>query len=698
VRWLDPSDTGTVIPRRPTLAVTGTDVRRTPTFRYRHSGVDASVDGYDARVSIWGGPAQGPKAAGFKAWEAAAYTDLHQRYPDKPSQAYTWAKRHTLRLFLLRMRQGGEKCLCNHSLYHYYELYWKPSPNKANAKHFVRKRPELFARGYKGDPPPQMCYTSRALVETVAQEARDYFDKGGYPYKVILSNAPRGLLWGENFFAVEPMDNSLFCRCPACQKWIALGKGHGNVPHYSQGIHSDYFFQFVNAVQKEFAKTHAGKGKRLVTLAYMTHAWPAKSAKLDPAVAVQFCFASSSAPYRRAEYENEIRLVRRWADEAKSSGRALYLWLYHGLYRYAADCGNYFCFPGFFAHAIADQMKLFKRLGYRGMLHCGLAPEIDTYVTFRLMDNADLDVDALLDDYFTGLYGAAAAPLKKLYLAIEAVYCDPSARPEKRGASGAETIWTRLGTRQRMAAFGQLMAEAHARAATQREKRNVKAFDLSIWQYMTAGRAQYDRRMIAPIPTVRAPAVPDAGGDPTQVAWDTAAPMGGDWFVRGGSTPAPRRFSGRLAHDAKYLYVELVDPCKSKALVVSPLVSCYDDWELFFAGQRGMPYRQFMVGPTGMVVALLNGEVNWRMYVRLHEHGIRVASDTSTGDKWVSRIAIPLEQVVPGGAKPGDTVYLNVVRVTSPQVGGGHPYSIATWVSHTTVHDVDRLAAITLEK
>jgi len=688
VRWFNPTDTGTVIPRHPTLTVNPRDLRRAPTFRYRQA-FDGNAESYDRYVSIWG-----RREEGFKPWESAAYSDSRGRQGDN------WlVRRLQSTLFLLRQKNGGEKCVANHSLYHYYELFWRPSKNEAAAKYFVGKRPELFAQGYEGDQPPQMCYTSRALVEQVTQEARDYFDKGGYPYKVVLSNAPLGYKWGDKFFCIEPMDNASFCKCPECQKLIVQGKDYGVGEHFSTGIHSDYMFNFVNEVSREVKKSHPDKN--IVTLAYGTHAWVPKAVRLDPYVAVQFCFACDGAPWLRSEYVHELGLVKAWAEEAKTSKRPLYAWCYYGhMYRAFADNGNFHCFPGFFAHAIADEMKLYKRLGYRGTFHCGLPPEVDTYVTFRLMDNADLNVDKVLDEYFTGMYGAAAAPMKKLYLGIEKVYCDPKLRPtDKRvAATGVEAAWGYLGTAERMVEFGKLMDEARARAATERDKLNVELFDLGIWKYMRTGRAKYQERVSAPIPSVTAPSVPDAGGDATQVEWGKAAPLGDKWFDRGGSTPASRQFTGRIAHDGKWLYLEMVDPCDTAKLVVSPGVSCFDDWEFFFSGQRSLPNRQFLVGPTGMVVALLNGEVNWRMYVPLEEHGIEVVSDTSAPDKWVSRIAIPLKEVVPGGAKAGDTVFLNIIRVSSPGVSGQYPFSITTWVSHTTVHEVDRSASIMLEK
>ena len=134
-------------------------------------------------------------------------------------------KRAQSTLFLLRMRNGGEKCVANHSLYHYYELYWKPSTAPANAKYFVEKRPELFAQGYESDPPPQMCYSNPELVKLVAQEARDYFDKGGYPYKVVLCNAPLGYKWGENFFCVEADGQRLILQVPGVPELARQGQG-----------------------------------------------------------------------------------------------------------------------------------------------------------------------------------------------------------------------------------------------------------------------------------------------------------------------------------------------------------------------------------------------------------------------------------------------------------------------------------------
>ena len=346
----------------------------------------------------------------MKTYEKTAYPDLFGKYGGA-----TPVRRSQIQLYCLRMREGGEKCLASHSLCHYYELFWAPSADKEAAKYFMGKRPEMFAKGYPGDgQPPQMCYTNPELLKAVVQEARDYFDHGGYTFKTMLSNAPLGQKWGENFFSVEPMDNCQFCKCPACQEWIERGKDYGNVDNFSKGVHSDYFFQFVNAVAREVKKTHPNK--RIVTLAYMSHAYLPRSFKLEPNIDVFFCFATNrqSIP-KPSSIRHELKLLADWAAKAKVSGRGLYLWLYYTFPKEEADNGKFNCFPGFFAHVIGEQFRLFHKYNIRGFYHCGYGQEVEAYVTYKLMDDPTLDVDRLLDEYFSLSYGPAAAPLRKLY-------------------------------------------------------------------------------------------------------------------------------------------------------------------------------------------------------------------------------------------------------------------------------------------
>lgn len=671
VRWYNPSEYGMVCPQTATLTVSGADVRRRPAFGYRYASYMPG-EAFDKYTLL-----QPKTDEQWKQYDAAAYPEVTKLAGDW----WRWihAKRGYVQLFRYRMREGGEICPGNHSLYGYYDRFYEKNP--ASPELFEASHPDWFAQGYEGRP-PQMCYTSRGLIEQVAKDACEFFATGRkYP----------GSQAGGRFFCVEPMDNASFCKCDNCQKLIASTRREEPAGVYSRALDSDYFFHFVNEVAKLVRQKYPDKF--IVTLAYMTHAYPPATFKLEPNVAVQYCWASNRMPYATKEYENDRRAFLAWAEQAGE--RPMYLWLYYTFPVEIAVNGKFHCFPGYFAHTIDQQMKLFARQGYQGFFHCGYGQEVEAYVTYKLMDNPQLDVDELLDEYFSRYYGAAGEPLERMYLDIERTYCDPANWPEQPGHMNVQVAWGKLGTPERMARYAAWLQEAQARAQTDVEKQRVKLFELATWDYMREGADAYQARSSAAQPAVTAAKISAAEGDVSRVDWAKAAAFSG-FNVRGGKDPSPRQLSGRLAHDGRHLYLELTDPVDPKKLVVSPGIYPFDDWELFSAGQKALPYRQFAVGPSGSVAATSNGEVNWRMNEPLLDHGIKAVSDTSAPDKWVTRLAIPLTTLAAGGVQSGGKFYLNVIRVSSPAVAGGGGLGIDSWVSYTTVHTVDRMAEITL--
>ncbi|MBI4028715.1 MAG: DUF4838 domain-containing protein [Verrucomicrobia bacterium] len=677
VRWFNPTEFGMDCPKSPTLEVSGRQVRRAPAFRFRDTPDSAGGlgEGYDALVALWPG-----NSDGFKAWEAAAYPKLHAKF-DHPG-TYMLAKRARGRLFQLHMREGGERVQCNHSMYGYLDRFWEKNPARPDL--FVEKKTDWFAQGYEGKP-PQMCYTSPGLIQQQAQDARDYFDGK-------KTGAQLGIFWQPQLpgpFPIETMDNDSYCKCDRCRRWLTRKLGDG--PHYSKGIHSEYFFQFVNAVAREARRTHPDR--QVVTLAYMTHAYPPESFKLEPNVAVQFCFAWNRVPYHE-EYAHEIQLLRQWAKQ----NTPLYLWLYYAFPVEIANNGKFHCFPGFFAHKIGEQFKLFHQLGVRGMFHCGYGQEVEAYVTYKLMDDPTLDVDALLDEYFTRLYGPAGEPLRKMYLFIEQAYCNPANYAKDDRHQTMQIAWGKLGTPERLAQLGEWMDKARTLAETEIQKKRVALFEQSVWSYLVAGRKHFEQRTGAPIPEALVARVESADGDPARIDWNNATPLGAGWHVNGQYRQSSRKLSARLAHDGEFLYLELTDPVAPAKLQSSATVFPYDTWEIFVAAQRAQPYRQFAIGPAGQAVCLSYGEVNWQQGTPMKGLGLKVVSDTAANDRWIARVAIPLENVVPGGIEAGGKFFLNIARVTSPQLAGSGAMSIDIWVPFTTVHEVDRLAEITLAR
>jgi len=667
VRWFRPGELGMLCPRKQTLEVQGYDVRRSPEFKYRQpTWVLGNSEGYDRATGLWNYQTDEDKVAGV--YELA--------YPEMAKWPHGWrdthAMRSVIRLFLHRMRCGGEPYACNHSFYGYYQRFWEKSADPKEAEHFIEKRPEWFAQGYEGQP-PQMCYSNEGFIQQVIQDARDYFDgKGKMP---VFRGAG-------DYFALEPMDNNRWCKCPDCQALLlpeaTRGKGQ-----FSNNRASDYLFSFANKVAREVAKTHPDKF--LSTLAYWSHAYRPEKVKLEPNISVGLCLHMRNV-YSPTIQENDVKLLKDWAEN--EPGRRFFLFLYYCFPVANAISGNFHCFPGFFAHGIDRWFKIYHEYGIRGAFFDGFGQDVEAYVTFKLMDDATQDVEALLDEYFTGMYGGAAGPMKAMYLRIEDIYCNPDNYPPGFAAHQNRHIaWEHLGTEEHMEELGGLMAQAKAAAQTDLEKARVALFEKQVWEYMTVGRREYLERKKVAIPAVKVPRLPDAGGDAAKVDWTKAAVLS-QWHKKEGG-PADKKLEVRLAHDGTFFYWQLTEWVDPKSLKAAGNIWSGDDWEIFLAKQRARPYRQLGLNPTGMWQGLAHGEADGKW-----DSGIAVVSDTSAPDRWTARVALPLEKLLPGGVEPSEKFYANFVRLWRE----GRLVRQVTWSPRCGVHEVDRLGEIVLEK
>lgn len=677
VRWINPSEVGTITPQSPDLTVRGSELRRRPFMLYRGGRAAGMFSRYQEGGGLW---ARGTEEA--ETYADAAYAKIRRKYPEDEG-LYRSAVSARNQLFQHRMKAGGDKRLCNHSFYHYYERFlYKDHEN------FEEYHPEYFAKGYDGKP-PQMCYSSQAVVDQVVTDARNYFDHGGHQKRMAMIGTP-GYTWGEDYYAVAPMDAGSFCRGDECSEQYELDRDRS-------GHHSTYWFRFVNRVARELKKTHPDKF--ISTLAYGSYEGLPRDVELEDNVAVHFCVSHNRNPGTAPkQLEAQMDRLRRWREAELEV--PMYLWLYHTFPTEIARNGGFKCFPGFFAHELGRQFKTFHELDVEGIFHCGFNGEVENYVSYKLMDDPTLEVDTLLDDYFSA-YGDAAGAMRAFYELGESRYTAPSLIPEgDRPLNGHQNVriaWKYQGNSEAMKKLGALMKEAREKADGKAAKL-VELWEKAVWTYMREGRARYVERSQAPIPSLTAPRVPAAQGDPDQVAWETAVDVGDKWYQRGGDKPSKRTFRGRMAHDGEYFYLQLVEENVTKdQLHVSPVVHPYDTWEPVFALQRAQPFRQYSSGPTGKSKALSHGEVNWRQNVEMPETGFRVSSDTS-GNRWVTRMSWPLETILNRPVEPGDTIYMNILRVSNPDLSGEPLLGIDSWVSHCTVKEVDRLGEIKLEQ
>jgi len=630
VRWYLPTELGEVIPPRQTLTVEGQDVRRRPAMIYRY---------------VYRGEALPADLIGDTVDHEGGYPSLDQR---------------SARLFMRRMRQGGARYNANHSFYGFYSR-------------FLKEHPDWFAQGYTGEP-PQMCFTSPGFTHQVVADARQYFSTGKVERQAVAAG---------DFFALVPMDNATWCRCERCQAQI-LERPTRGYPDTSNDTASNYIFGFINQVAREVGKTHPDKW--LAALAYSRYVYPPTREPLEKNVSIMLCLPIRLT-YSRESMANDRRILDAWTRESRA--RPKFVWLYYCYPSLWAAAQGWRPYPGFFAHSIVGQFAQFHRSGVRGffiepayLAHNQRSPlmdQLEIYLTYHLAFDPTADGNRIINEFFTSYYGPAAAPMRKLYESMEATYADPANHP---GAGRAQTelqAWTYLGTEARLREYRSLISQARrlARGGDEVIQRRVALFDRGIVRWMAAGRksfVQMQARHGSTPPSADIPRVADAGGDADRVDWNAAAALGQWSSLRG--EPSARQVQARLAHDGQFLYVELeeagIDPSK---LVLGDSITVWneDEWEVFFAGKRGPRYRQMGLNAAGVHFDLAYDEPSkdW-------QSGVVLRSDVSAKDRWRVRMALPLRQLVHGGAKPGDTLYFNAIRATrmvrsiawSPTYGG----------------------------
>ncbi|MBI4024533.1 MAG: DUF4838 domain-containing protein [Verrucomicrobia bacterium] len=627
VRWFLPTELGLVCPKSATLQVKGGEIRRSPTVKTR-----LQIFGYQIPADLCG-------------------DTLHE---SKPPPVLAWREQM---LWYHRYRTGGENYAGNHSFYGYYDRFWKKNPK--NAAVFEAEHPAWFAQGFTGDKPHQLCYTNPDLIRQVVQDARDYFDgKGKKP----------GAVAEGDYFALVPMDTGEWCKCANCQvllhKEPTRGKGQ-----FSNDRASDYVYAFVNQVAREIAKSHPNKF--LSALAYWEYCYPPHREPLAPNVSITMCLHARNV-YAKAVQDNDRAVFESWAKE--SLVRRKFFWFYYCFPSLAAVQAQFRCFPGFFAHSLAKQLPIYIAKGARGMFYepaylayerrSALLDQVEFYVTWKLADDPALDGNALIDEFFRLYYGAAAKPMKAFYERVEAIFSDPNNYPPNPGHQTEEIAWGRLGTEERMQELAKLMEAAHAAVRTDLEKQRVALFDKGIWQYMLAGRKTYatqTRKKAAVLETTRIHrvATPVSENDWQKINWSKGAALG-QWFTLKGEA-TPRQIEGRLLHDGKFLYLQLEEKTDPAKLVCrDDQIWNEDDWEIFVAHDPAKGRRQMGINAKGVHQDLAHGECD-----REWESGAQVNSDTSAADRWLVRVAIPLENLLPNGVKPGEKFYLNVIRATA---------------------------------
>lgn len=547
-----------------------------------------------------------------------------------------------VKLFYLRNKEGGSM---NHGFCHSFEGF--PARfSHADSSHpelFERDEPDFFSRDQGVG---QMCFSSTGLLAQTIQDARHFFDTGELKYRSA---------GGGDVYEIVPRDTGINCTCEKCKALLGASSGS-----FNSGKSSTIFWTFANNVANAIAQSHPGK--YIGCLAYLDYAVPPEGMTIASNIYVGPALGTRTWINGGGE---DMALYKGWVKAAP--GRVRSMWLYPCFPNESTSTRGYHCFPALMPHNLADQMKMFTSDGVLSFNMCGSWELLECYLSLKYQDDPNRDTEAFISEFFTRFYGAAAEPMKKLYLGIEAAYWDPKNYPNGQYSCDQSVCWGTLGSTERMTKWQGYMDEAKQLASSDAEKKRVATFENSLWKFMKEGKADWEfkkdsaadveklKSLPPPSATIaRVDVAPD--GDINKVDWSKVEKLKIN-RANDGFPSKDRNADLQMAHDGVNFYIHLHENGDASQFKNDGWFFGHR-WELFYGPSRtgdqntNATYRQ---------VALHVGSKMdvWRedsLYTGV------VYSSENNALGWDMKLTIPLAQINDHGVKPGEKFYMNFIR------------------------------------
>jgi len=281
----------------------------------------------------------------------------------------------------------------------------------ASADEYFEQHPDWFAlRDGERDRSGQLCTSNPQVIEHTVAVARRWFDEN----------------LGQTMFSLSPDDHARFCHCPDCEaldppEYRGLDTGKGR-----------RLLVFANEVAERLQETHPGKN-----VAFYAY-WGAVEAPGDieahPNVIVFFTPIGMAFNYP--------------LQDSRSPTNRVHDGWYHGWDSVAHQMGirHYYNFSSVLWipwRVLTDELRYeFERDAMYMNAELWSDAEgsaLSYWILARVLWDVDADIDALFDDYVTGLYGVAAEPMRRYYARLTDAF---SYGPE-------ELLWPRSLERQR---------------------------------------------------------------------------------------------------------------------------------------------------------------------------------------------------------------------------------------------------------
>ena len=555
----------------------------------------------------------------------------------------------------------------NHNVYRIYFTYWDKAKKPAYAKLFKEKRPDYFAKGYKGkmtpldgflrreypndaDCPSSVCFSSQGVIDFFVNQALEQWD--GKPMVGLPSNgAYQKRIPGKPFFSsVQHQDTQGPCHCDTCAAKAAK---------HSQ---NHLMWQWIADIANGVAKKNPEIG--ISTLAYQRSLAYPDNVKLPENLCVQMCLGIHAWWNPEFYQIQHDEIYKKWMTN--KGKRVMTCWLY--LFGPSWDSKTRFkhkFFPGVYPENTGKIIKEMVNDGMRGyFIECEWARNmLEVYTATKMFYDADQDVRALLDEHFRLFYGKAGDDMKAFFTELESIYWNWKNYPAsmfgktsiaKRlrahslgsGMLNAANNWS-VGTDERMARLSKLIESAEKKADSPLIKKRISWIRKGFWDQAVEGHKDQKRRtkilkMAEKTATILR--VADANGDLTKVDWSKGVAVSDCHTLETGDV-VPGAFQLKLQADSKYLYMEFIDSKKQTDYMWKNF------FEVFFSEKGTAPITQIALDRRTKIPLRYETElINDVTHLKSGKYEVKFRQ-LATDNQWHWQMAVPLSQISKNGMR-----------------------------------------------
>ena len=370
VRYYFPGELGTVVPRRNRIAVPCGEIMNAPDNSHRN----------------------------YSAWADGAWFGDGGR-TNRVVQHY-------------RNRLQTEYIPCSHGLNEFYYL-----------KRFGESRPEYFQMLPGGkrntDPdypqPGQLCHTS-GIWEEIYRDVKSYFlGESASVRGIPAAHAKSGFRWNCNtkelpglgkFADVMPQDAFQACMCRSCQKAYRKDR-----PSYANDL------LWKKVADLGFRLKKEGIPGTITMMGYFPYADVPDFPLPDNLMVM----VARNGPWSLGDagrFARETADIKSWSEKI---GKKVWLWNYPCKFR-----GEFPDIPETAPRAWARYYRSLSPyiFGAYAQTHSTrwMYNHLNNYVFGKVMWDADADVDAILEEYYSLMFGAGAAEMKAFFETLESCW------------------------------------------------------------------------------------------------------------------------------------------------------------------------------------------------------------------------------------------------------------------------------------